>query len=323
MEPLLEKIAELKKQLECPICLDTFDDPICVIECGHTFCDKCIRTAFDGGAHRCPFCRKPIGLVLHSLVKNVTVKQISSLVKKLDTLPEMETYKPPVRISSDSANIPDHDAAPPIASTSGTTSNNVVVQHVENFVNNQVVGSQQVRRRRPITRRPVGYSSPPPPRTISVTGSGRVAINRISRTNLGAMSEDNGRDPDYEPSIDHPRRRRKVVRPRPTQRQQQVAPVATPAPVVIDLLDDDSVTSEDFAGLVERDQDIEAELSRQEADEEVGTDSNRFLHLRERIRQMDETIRELRREYVFEHHEQPQESNNVENDFADELDNCF
>ncbi|KAI0255975.1 hypothetical protein BJV78DRAFT_1118698 [Lactifluus subvellereus] len=51
---------------ECPICLDTFRDPV-VTPCGHLSCDACIKTHIrasqDPYEARCPTCRSPFPTV--------------------------------------------------------------------------------------------------------------------------------------------------------------------------------------------------------------------------------------------------------------------
>ncbi|XP_073468530.1 E3 ubiquitin-protein ligase TRIM39-like [Aquarana catesbeiana] len=53
--------AELKKDLECPICLNTFTDPV-MLKCGHNFCQDCIGRVLDtqegSGGYSCPKCRE-------------------------------------------------------------------------------------------------------------------------------------------------------------------------------------------------------------------------------------------------------------------------
>lgn len=60
--------------LECPVCLETFQDPVILPSCGHTFCRLCVSriasTAADrwlgfgrgSGSHACPTCRAPFRL---------------------------------------------------------------------------------------------------------------------------------------------------------------------------------------------------------------------------------------------------------------------
>ncbi|XP_072181323.1 tripartite motif-containing protein 2-like [Diadema setosum] len=48
----------MAQQLECPICMDIFEDARC-LSCSHTFCAGCIDSLADGGSTvRCPECRQ-------------------------------------------------------------------------------------------------------------------------------------------------------------------------------------------------------------------------------------------------------------------------
>ena len=62
MEPLVEN---LKKQVTCSICLDTYTDPK-ILSCFHTFCCKCLekhaRKTHRQGKFRCPECQAEINL---------------------------------------------------------------------------------------------------------------------------------------------------------------------------------------------------------------------------------------------------------------------
>lgn len=65
----LKKMNEInKKDLECPICLEIFEDPVVVVGCGHIFCSKCIEKCLES-KKECPFCKK---------------KTTKDLVEKLD-----------------------------------------------------------------------------------------------------------------------------------------------------------------------------------------------------------------------------------------------
>ncbi|XP_063808313.1 E3 ubiquitin-protein ligase TRIM41-like isoform X2 [Pseudophryne corroboree] len=52
-------VKELEDEVTCPICLDSFKDPVS-IECGHSFCRACISQTWRGirSNFSCPQCRK-------------------------------------------------------------------------------------------------------------------------------------------------------------------------------------------------------------------------------------------------------------------------
>ncbi|XP_073467000.1 E3 ubiquitin/ISG15 ligase TRIM25-like [Aquarana catesbeiana] len=68
--------ADLRKELECSICLSTYKDPV-TLKCGHNFCRTCISRVLDTqeGGCSCPECREKFQLrpVLH---KNITLCNI-------------------------------------------------------------------------------------------------------------------------------------------------------------------------------------------------------------------------------------------------------
>nr|XP_056721228.1 zinc finger protein RFP-like [Euleptes europaea] len=58
----------LQDEATCSICLDYFQDPVMIIDCGHNFCRNCITQCCEGSAFKplsCPQCRK------HFLWKNL------------------------------------------------------------------------------------------------------------------------------------------------------------------------------------------------------------------------------------------------------------
>ena len=50
----------LKAELECPICLDPFENPYINPECGHRFSYQCIQQAINKSGKECPLCRVKI-----------------------------------------------------------------------------------------------------------------------------------------------------------------------------------------------------------------------------------------------------------------------
>jgi len=58
-----EVVIQTEDVFSCPICLSntrSIREAVCLPECGHTFCDECLRQGFAGGATRaikkCPTC---------------------------------------------------------------------------------------------------------------------------------------------------------------------------------------------------------------------------------------------------------------------------
>uniref|UniRef100_H0ZZE2 Uncharacterized protein n=1 Tax=Taeniopygia guttata TaxID=59729 RepID=H0ZZE2_TAEGU len=61
---LVNKGITLKEidELTCPVCLEYFNDPVLVAECGHNFCRACVTQCWEDSARRlcCPQCREPV-----------------------------------------------------------------------------------------------------------------------------------------------------------------------------------------------------------------------------------------------------------------------
>ncbi|XP_060094748.1 E3 ubiquitin-protein ligase TRIM52-like [Heteronotia binoei] len=55
--------AAVRDETTCSICLDHFQDPLMIVDCGHDFCRACITRYSGGGSDlsvlSCPECRKP------------------------------------------------------------------------------------------------------------------------------------------------------------------------------------------------------------------------------------------------------------------------
>ncbi|XP_004606288.2 tripartite motif-containing protein 75-like [Sorex araneus] len=60
MEAVAAALAKMQAELICPVCLDYLNDPV-TIDCGHNFCDSCIRMSWKDLRDRfpCPVCRQP------------------------------------------------------------------------------------------------------------------------------------------------------------------------------------------------------------------------------------------------------------------------
>ena len=96
MEPLVEN---LKKQLTCSICLETYTDPK-IISCLHTFCCKCLekhaRKNHRQGKFRCPECQAEIDLPEGNHFDRLQTSFIhNSLLGLLETEDREVLLKPP------------------------------------------------------------------------------------------------------------------------------------------------------------------------------------------------------------------------------------
>ncbi|KAM8879859.1 E3 ubiquitin-protein ligase TRIM21-like isoform 2-T3 [Spinachia spinachia] len=73
-------------QFTCSICLDVFNNPIST-PCGHSFCQACISSYWDGGAvkvYQCPLCKESFHK-RPELHVNRTLKEITEQFKHLST----------------------------------------------------------------------------------------------------------------------------------------------------------------------------------------------------------------------------------------------
>ena len=96
MEPLVEN---LKKQVTCSICLDTYTDPK-ILSCFHTFCCKCLeehaRKTHRQGKFRCPECQAEIDLPEGNRFDRLSTSFIhNSLLGLLETEDREVLLKPP------------------------------------------------------------------------------------------------------------------------------------------------------------------------------------------------------------------------------------
>ncbi|CAH3152818.1 unnamed protein product [Pocillopora meandrina] len=96
MEPLVEN---LKKQVTCSICLDTYTDPK-ILSCFHTFCCKCLeehaRNTHRQGKFRCPECQAEIDLPEGNRFDRLSTSFIhNSLLGLLETEDREDLLKPP------------------------------------------------------------------------------------------------------------------------------------------------------------------------------------------------------------------------------------
>ncbi|XP_077334335.1 E3 ubiquitin/ISG15 ligase TRIM25-like [Lithobates pipiens] len=70
--------ADLRKELECSVCLNVYTDPV-TLKCGHNFCRDCIGRVLDtqegSGVYSCPECRQPFRK-RPVLQRNITLRNI-------------------------------------------------------------------------------------------------------------------------------------------------------------------------------------------------------------------------------------------------------
>lgn len=61
IEKPIDVIINIYNSEECAICLEAHSVPI-VLDCGHVFCDHCIRTVYISNPRRrvCPLCTQPL-----------------------------------------------------------------------------------------------------------------------------------------------------------------------------------------------------------------------------------------------------------------------
>ncbi|XP_068121896.1 E3 ubiquitin/ISG15 ligase TRIM25-like [Hyperolius riggenbachi] len=82
--------ADLSKELECPVCLSSYTDPV-NLRCGHNFCRGCIDRVLDtqeeSGVYSCPECRDAYK-ARPALQRNIALRKIAEHF--LSTQPEQE-----------------------------------------------------------------------------------------------------------------------------------------------------------------------------------------------------------------------------------------
>ncbi|XP_038579745.1 tripartite motif containing 101 isoform X1 [Micropterus salmoides] len=91
-------LANLEKQLICPICLELFNKPVVILPCQHNLCRKCANELYqpslfqarttmmvNSGRFRCPSCRHEVVLDRHGvygLPRNLLVENIIDVYKQ-------------------------------------------------------------------------------------------------------------------------------------------------------------------------------------------------------------------------------------------------
>uniref|UniRef100_A0A3Q0R6V0 RING-type domain-containing protein n=1 Tax=Amphilophus citrinellus TaxID=61819 RepID=A0A3Q0R6V0_AMPCI len=74
-------------QFSCSICLEVFTKPV-TTPCGHSFCQSCISSYWDGGRHtyQCPLCKESFHK-RPELHVNLTLKEITEQFKQMASSP--------------------------------------------------------------------------------------------------------------------------------------------------------------------------------------------------------------------------------------------
>ncbi|XP_067865492.1 nuclear factor 7, brain-like [Heterodontus francisci] len=84
------KTGSLAEDLNCPICLDFFTDPVS-LECGHNFCRSCIAQCWEKEINSCPECRD--GFTGRNLTVNRSLANLAEKARKLKLNPEEKESK--------------------------------------------------------------------------------------------------------------------------------------------------------------------------------------------------------------------------------------
>ncbi|XP_044839925.1 E3 ubiquitin-protein ligase TRIM7-like [Mauremys mutica] len=78
----IHPVQELRDELACPICLESFKDPV-ILECGHNYCQACITDCWGAaGTGVCPQCRKSLPEV--ELRPNKQLEAVVNIARGLD-----------------------------------------------------------------------------------------------------------------------------------------------------------------------------------------------------------------------------------------------
>ncbi|XP_068121819.1 E3 ubiquitin-protein ligase TRIM8-like [Hyperolius riggenbachi] len=82
--------ADLSQELECPVCLTIYTDPV-ILRCGHNYCRVCIHRVLDtqegSGGYSCPECREQY-MERPALQRNIALRKIAESF--LSTQPDQE-----------------------------------------------------------------------------------------------------------------------------------------------------------------------------------------------------------------------------------------
>ncbi|BAT84327.1 hypothetical protein VIGAN_04166300, partial [Vigna angularis var. angularis] len=92
-------LADLRKDVECPICLGIIRNTRMVMECMHRFCKECIEKSFRLGNNECPACRTHCSS-RRSLREDIVFDEVIAVV-----FPNIDEYeKKEIAFSDDAKN---------------------------------------------------------------------------------------------------------------------------------------------------------------------------------------------------------------------------
>ncbi|CAD8107772.1 unnamed protein product [Paramecium sonneborni] len=87
-QPTDPQIVKIKEDLQCPICLSLFEQPVYIKDCSHRYCKKCIEKSIRLQKDKsCPTCRKKIATRRDLRVDEVVTKILNTVV------PDIEQYR--------------------------------------------------------------------------------------------------------------------------------------------------------------------------------------------------------------------------------------
>lgn len=81
-ELLILQLPREEEERDCAICLETCDNPLCRLECSHSFCEPCLMTWMPV-RNACPLCRRPITSLEDNFVLIADVQAGMRLLRQL------------------------------------------------------------------------------------------------------------------------------------------------------------------------------------------------------------------------------------------------
>ncbi|CAD8188564.1 unnamed protein product [Paramecium octaurelia] len=87
-EPTDHQVVKIFDELQCPICLSLFEQPVYIKDCSHRFCKECIEKSIRFQREKsCPTCRKKIATRRDLRVDEVVNKILNTVV------PDIKQYR--------------------------------------------------------------------------------------------------------------------------------------------------------------------------------------------------------------------------------------